>query len=52
LSAILLQPALDHGDVRRLILAGLMFVPVILSTVRFINSYPETPSSLTDKIEA
>ena len=32
--AILLQSFLDHGDVRRLILAGLMFVPSILSIVR------------------
>ena len=34
LLVILMQPALDHGDVRRLFLAGLMFVPVLLATVR------------------
>ncbi len=34
LLVILLYPALDHGDFRRLILAGLMFVPVILAAVR------------------
>lgn len=34
LLAILLHPVLDHGDVRRLFLGGLMFVPVILSTIR------------------
>ena len=31
---ILLTPVLDHGDLRRLVLHALMFVPVILSTVR------------------
>ena len=34
LLVILLQPLLDHGDVRRMILEGLIFVPVILSTIR------------------
>jgi len=34
LLAILLYPVLDHGDVRRLFLGALMFVPVILSTIR------------------
>lgn len=34
LLVILVHPALDHGDFRRLILSGLMFVPVILATVR------------------
>jgi hypothetical protein len=31
---IVLHPLLDHGNVRRLILAGLVFIPVILSTIR------------------
>ena len=31
---ILLYPVLDHGDVRRAILGGLMFVPILLATVR------------------
>ncbi len=34
LLVILTYPALDHGDIRRLILGALMFVPVILATVR------------------
>jgi uncharacterized membrane protein len=34
LLVILLNPVLDHGDWRRLVLAVLMFIPVILSTVR------------------
>ena len=29
-----MYPVLDHGDIRRLILALIMFVPVILTTVR------------------
>src|ERR1700749_3248498 len=33
-SVILLNPVLDRGDFRRLILAGLTFVPVIIATVR------------------
>ena len=31
---IVIFPVLDHGGVRRLILGGLMFVPVIIATVR------------------
>ena len=34
LLVIVLHPLLDHGDVRRLVLAGLVFIPVILSTIR------------------
>jgi hypothetical protein len=34
LLVILLNPMLDRGDFRRLILAGLTFVPVIMSTLR------------------
>jgi hypothetical protein len=34
LLVIPLHPLLDHGDVRRLILGGLVFIPVILSTIR------------------
>jgi hypothetical protein len=34
LLVILVYPALDHGDFRRLILVAVLFVPVILSTVR------------------
>ncbi len=34
LLVILTYPALDHGDIRRLILGGLMFLPVSLATVR------------------
>jgi hypothetical protein len=34
LLVILLNPVLDHGDWRRLVLAALVWVPVILSTVR------------------
>jgi Ion channel len=33
LLVILLNPVLDHGDWRRLVLGTLMFIPVILSTV-------------------
>jgi hypothetical protein len=33
LLVILLNPVLDHGDWRRLVLGVLMFIPVILSTV-------------------
>lgn len=33
-SVILLNPILDHGDFRKLILAGLTFVPVIIATIR------------------
>ena len=31
---ILMHPVLDHGELRKLILGVLMFVPVILATVR------------------
>ena len=31
---ILLYPVLDHGEIRRVILGGVVFVPVILTTVR------------------
>ena len=34
LLVILLNPVLDHGDWRRLVLSALMFMPVVLSTVR------------------
>lgn len=34
LLVIVLHPLLDHGDVRRLVLAGVVFIPVILSTIR------------------
>ena len=34
LLVILMYPVLDHGDLRRLILGLLMFVPVLLATVR------------------
>src|SRR6516225_1926350 len=34
LLVILLNPVLDHGDWRRLLLGALVFIPVILSTVR------------------
>jgi len=34
LLVILIHPLLDHGDFRRLVLGGLMFVPLILATVR------------------
>jgi len=34
LSVILLNPVLDQGDLRRLILMGLTFIPVILATIR------------------
>src|SRR5215813_6489833 len=34
LLAILLTPVLDHDGWRRLVLAAVMFIPVILSTVR------------------
>lgn len=34
LLVIVLHPILDHGNVRRLILEGLLFVPILLSTVR------------------
>ena len=31
---IVMYPLLDHGDLRRLILGGLMFVPILLATMR------------------
>ena len=34
LLVILMQPVLDHGVIRRLILGGLMFVPPLIATVR------------------
>lgn len=34
LLVILIYPALDHGTLRKLVLAALMFLPVILATVR------------------
>jgi len=34
LSIILLNPILDHGDLRRLLLTALTFVPVIIATIR------------------
>jgi hypothetical protein len=34
LLVILLNPVLDHGDWRRLVLGALIFIPVILATVR------------------
>ena len=34
LLVILMHPVLDHGDIRRLVLAGLIFVPVFLATFR------------------
>src|SRR5271157_275931 len=34
LLVILMYPALNHGDVRRLILGGLLFLPVLLATIR------------------
>ncbi len=34
IAVILLHPVLDHGEVRRMVLGGLVFVPVILSTIR------------------
>src|SRR5580693_8902426 len=34
LLAILLTPVMDHGGWRRLVLAALTFIPVVLSTVR------------------
>jgi Ion channel len=34
LLVILLYPLLDHGDVQRIVLGGLMFAPLLLATVR------------------
>ena len=34
LCVILLYPALDHGTLRRLILGALMFLPIIVATIR------------------
>ena len=34
LLVILLNPVLDHGDWRRLVLGAIIFIPVILATVR------------------
>ncbi|MDR3748825.1 MAG: ion channel [Acidobacteriota bacterium] len=34
LLVILMYPVLDHGDVRRLVLGGLMFLPVFIATLR------------------
>ncbi len=33
-SIILVYPLLDHGELRRLLLGILMFVPIILASVR------------------
>src|SRR5215469_18574332 len=38
LLVILLNPLLDHGELRRLILTGLTFVPVVLATFRLAQS--------------
>jgi hypothetical protein len=35
---ILMYPMLDHGDVRRLILGALLFVPVVLATVEMAQT--------------
>lgn len=37
LLVILMYPVLDHGDLRRLILGGLMFLPLLLATVRLVE---------------
>ena len=34
LLVILMHPVLDHGEIRRLVLTGLVFVPVLLATLR------------------
>ena len=34
LLVILMHPVLDHGEIRRLVLGGLVFVPVFLATFR------------------
>jgi hypothetical protein len=34
LLVILLYPLLDHGDVQRMVLGGLMFAPLLLATIR------------------
>jgi hypothetical protein len=38
LAVILMHPVLDHGGIRRLMLAALMFVPVIVATVRLAEA--------------
>ncbi|HEX3470557.1 MAG TPA: hypothetical protein VHT28_05180, partial [Silvibacterium sp.] len=38
LLVILLNPILDHGDLRRLLLTGLTFVPVVLATIRLAET--------------
>jgi hypothetical protein len=38
LLVILLNPILDHGDLRRLLLTGLTFVPVVLATIRLAQT--------------
>ena len=37
LLVIVMYPVLDHGDVRRVILGVLMFVPILLATVRLAD---------------
>jgi hypothetical protein len=38
LLVIVLYPLLDRGEVRRLVLGGLMFVPLLLATVRMVQT--------------
>jgi hypothetical protein len=45
LFVILMYPVLDHVDVRRLNLRGLMFVPIFLATVRYSRGKGRVSSS-------
>jgi hypothetical protein len=38
LLVIVLYPLLDRGEVRRLVLGGLMFAPLLLATVRMVQT--------------
>jgi Ion channel len=46
LLVILLYPAFDHGDLRRLILTALTFLPVVLSTIRLSQLKNWMPPSI------
>ena len=37
LLVIVLYPLLDRGEVRRLVLGGLMFAPLLLATIRMVQ---------------
>jgi hypothetical protein len=48
LLVIVLTPVLDHGDWRRLVLGAILFLPVILSTVRLADKSVDVASGAID----